>query len=168
MAVQELSHVSGIAEQHENIPDYLTEILTFSPEEGQKLVVLPRVGTGDEAGVPIYGKLYDEDGNELPIDTHVVLKYDAPTLNEPRAVSDERENIRPYRNLSIPQQQDRDFIDRMKHKLLGAGVIVRHIDELQVAIESSEVIDWDASELYIDENAIRQVPEHADVDLGGN
>lgn len=168
MAVQELSHVSGIAEQHENVADLMTEILAFQPEEGQKLVILPSVKTGDEAGIPIYGKLRDSDGNELPIDTHVVLRYDAPTLNEARAVSDERENIRPYRNLDVPDQQDRDFIDRMKHKLLGRGVIVRHIDEFQVAIESSEVIDWDESELYIDENAIRQVPEHADVDLGGN
>ncbi|WP_435119096.1 hypothetical protein [Halolamina sp. C58] len=140
------------AEERENVTGQMTEILALSPNDGLRLI-LSNIVDGME-GIPIYANLVGQDGDPLPLDTKLVLRWDAPHLDQPQVVSFALDNIRQYRTLSIKEQQNEDFRDRTRNELKGRTLTVEDNEEVQVAVLSSEVIDWAASEVYIDENAV--------------
>jgi len=128
------------------------------PENGLMLQIVGNVARGKEAGVPVYADLRDSNDDPLPLGTSVRFEFESPGDRQRQAVSEVRDNIQPYRNLSIRDQQDEDYVDSVKVQLLGSALNVRDIDTLYVSIESSAQIDWSNSRLYIEGNAVTEVP----------
>lgn len=152
-----ISHLSDIVELHENTPGELTPILTIKPEEGTVIGFLNRVPQGDATGMPLFMRLLDTDGDNLPVDTTLVLTARQPGDSRFAPVSIKEDNISPYVNKSITEQQDSQHIDSVKVELRGRAVNVRDVDEFAIEIESDRQIDWDAgSEVYFDRNAVRE------------
>lgn len=137
-----LSNISDIATQEQNTTGTMTPILTIGPEDGTFLKIVNRVARGDEIGVPIYAGLLDSGGNPLPDDTRMALRFEAPADDGPTVVSVPLENIRAYNDLSIQEQQNEEYVDRVKHQIKGEALGVRDVDKMEVAIESSAQIDW--------------------------
>jgi hypothetical protein len=154
-----LSNISKEATEQTNTAGLMTTILSITPDDGMVIRVNGNVKKGDERGVPIYAELRDSNDDPLPDDTEVVLRYKAPSMEEPRAVSVPMKDILTYNIQALKDQQDRDIIDAVKHVLKGRALQVRDIDELQVAIDSSTVIDWANSRLHFEENAVDEFPE---------
>ncbi len=140
------------AEETTNRTDIMSEILAFSPHDGLRMVVENFVD--GKAGIPIYLSLQDTDGNDLPLDTEVTVRFDAPHLDSPQVVAYTLSNIRQYRSLDIKEQQSEDYRDRTRVELKGSRLVVEDTEEMQIAIDSSEEIDWDNSEAYVDESAV--------------
>jgi hypothetical protein len=134
-----------------NVTGQRTPILSFTPIDGMMLAL--RGSSSGGVGIPIYAKLMDSNGDDLPLDTELVLRYDAPHLDQPKVVSHKLSNLRVYRGLSIKEQQNADYRDRTRIELKGSMLEVRDIDEVQIAINSSKEIDWSKSRVYIDEQA---------------
>jgi len=134
-------------------------ILEISPDDGLFLNFdQARVTRGSQRGIPIYAKLRDSNGDPLPLGTSIRVQYEPPGSDTDRStISEVRDNIQPYHNLSIRDQQDEEFIDAVKIPL-DAPVNVRSVDTLHISIESSTEIDWDESQLYIEGNAVVEVP----------
>lgn len=156
----DLSHTSSIATQETNKTGVMTPILTWVPTEGTAIEVVDSVKTGDEEGFPVYAKLYDSNGNELPQDTELAFQYKSATGEDRNTVTKKYKNISTYRSLSFVDQQNSEYIDRVKHVLEGEAerLVVRYIDELHVSIDSSKQIDWSqGSRLIVDPNAVNQL-----------
>lgn len=138
------------ATERTNAVDQLTSILDFSPIDGMVLEISNLGG----AGFPLALDLEDSNGDDLPQDTKVVIRYDAPHLDQPRVVSETLSNIQTYRTLSIKEQQNEEYIDQTRISLKGRALRVRDIDDVQIAIESDTQIDWANSRAYIDKRAV--------------
>ncbi|UWG46580.1 VP7/VP16-like Major capsid protein [Halanaeroarchaeum sp. HSR-CO] len=165
---KQISNAHEYADERTNVTGQMTPILGVSPDEGLALIIRGMVAAGSDRGIPIFADLQDSNGDPLPEDTEIALRYDAPGLDQPQVVSFIWDHIRPYRSLSINEQMDEDkYLDQTKHVLKNTDqalrkgevpqVNVRDIDELQVAINSSVQIDWSNSKLYFDRNAVREV-----------
>jgi hypothetical protein len=131
------------ATEETNVTGQMTSILGLSPVDGLMLVIMNRAQGG--AGIPMYAELKDSNGNDLPLDTEVVLRWDAPHLDQPMVVSETLRNIRPYRTLSLTDQQSDDYRDRTRIGLKGRALEVLDTQSVEVAINSSEQIDWSNS-----------------------
>ena len=129
-----------------------TPILTFQPVDGLRMVVRNRAD--GKAGIPMIAELQDSSGNDLPLDTELVLRWDAPHLDQPQVVSETLRNIRVYRDLTLTEQQNEDYRDRTRIKLKGKAVEVHDIEEFEVAILSSTQIDWANSRLQFEGDAV--------------
>lgn len=140
------------AEEQTNVTGQMTAILAFSPIDGMKMDVSNIVD--GQTGVPVYLNLKDSAGNDLPMDTELTVRWDAPHLDQPQVVAFTLSNIRQYRTLSIKDQQNEDYRDRTRVELKGAELTVEDTEEMQIAIECSDQIDWANSEAYVDENAV--------------
>lgn len=156
--MEDLSNIHEYATEETNTTGQPDPILEISPESGIFLRIVNAVARGSEAGVPIYASLQDSSSNDLPLDTSLRLEYEAPSDEQRNRVSEVRDNIQPYRNLTIQEQQDEDFVDSVKLPLLGSQVNVRDIDSLYVTIDSGTQIDWSNSQLYIEGNAVNKGP----------
>lgn len=166
---RELSNASDVATEHENVAGRESEILTIQPDEGTGLVVDGMVAKGSEKGLPIFGKFYAQDGSEMPLDTTLAWQFEAPGDDDPTTVTFPFSNIRPYRTMSIKEQQNAENIDAVKHVLKGTDralandempqVAVGHLDELRLVAESSKVIDWSHPDtrVYLYKNAVTEV-----------
>jgi len=164
---KQLSNATSYADERQNVPDVMSPILTFTPEDGLMLVIRGMVSAGSERGFPIYMDLRDSNGDPLPEDTQLAFKYKAPGMDDAQTVTHPLDHIRPWTALSLEQQQDEEYIDRVKTILKNTDVAlqrgevpdlrVRDIDELRVSIESSAQVDWTNSRLYVDRNAVREV-----------
>lgn len=165
---KQISNAHEYATEETNVTGQMTPILGVSPDQGLTLIFRGMVAAGSDKGIPIYADLQDSNGDPLPEDTEIALRYDAPGLDQPEVVSFPWDHIRPYRSLTINEQMDEDkYLDRTKHVLKNTdqalergevpAVNVRDIDELQVAAESSAQIDWTNSKLYFDRNAVQEV-----------
>lgn len=152
-----LSNISTIATEETNTTGELTSILTVTPDDGTNLVLRGAVPRGDQVGIPIFAKLKDSAGDDLPQDTTIALRYEDPLMDSPQVVSFPQDHIRPYNSLSIQDQQNEEFIDSVKHELKGQALVVDDVDVLEVAIESSEQIDWANSQLTFADNAVKEV-----------
>jgi len=152
--MQDLSNISDSATELTNVVGVVSPIIEFSPGDGLFFEILNRAARGNAPGVPVYAKLRDSNGDPLPLDTTLRWQYEAPGDSEPRSVSETRDNIQPYNNLSITQQQDEEYIDAVKIPLKGSTLRVRDIDSLYLSIESSEEIDWSNSQLYVEGSAV--------------
>lgn len=149
-----LSNISAIATEETNTTGTMTPILTIEPKDGTFLKIVNQVARGDEMGVPIYADLRDGGDNALPDDTRVAIRFEAPADDGPTVVSVPLENIRAYNDLSITDQQNEEYVDRVKHELKGSALGVRDVDKAEVAIESSAQIDWSNSRLQFEEKAV--------------
>jgi len=54
----------------------------------------------------------------------------------------------------VKEQQNEEFIDRVKNVLKGNALVVDDVDRMYVALESSAQIDWSNSRLQFDESAV--------------
>ena len=149
---------SDVATEKTNVTGVLTPILEIDPEDGTTLVVKNGVERGQQSrGVPIYAILEDSNGDPLPRDTEVAIEFQGPTDDKPSVVSVPRQNIRPYNSLTIQEQQNTEYVDRVKHVLNGEALVIEDVETAYVSIESSEQIDWSNSRLQFDESAVVEV-----------
>jgi len=157
--MQDISNVHDDAIELVNDPGQLSPIMSFSPESGLFFRLLNRVNRGKDAGVPIYFKLRDSDGDLLPVGTSVAVKFETPSDEQAHIVSEVRDNIQPWLNLSIRDQQEAEYIDSVKVPLKGRALTVRDIDTAYIVVDSTAEVDWSNSELYIEGNAITESPK---------
>jgi len=158
MAQKTVSNLSDIATEETNATGELTPILTIDPDNGTRLRLSNNVPMGSSEGLPIYAKLQDSNGDDLPTDTSLILRAVRPTDDSPVAVSTAEDNIAVWNQLSVADQRDEDNIDSVKIELSGSSVNIRDKDELRVEIESSVEIDWSNSELYFARQAVEELP----------
>ena len=152
-----LGDVSKYVTTQTNTTDQLTPVLTISPKDGVGVLIRNAVAMGDKAGLPIYGKFLDSNGNPLPANTRVAIGYKAPTDETIQVVSDPKSNIGSYIKNSVSDQQDERKVDAVKHQLKGSKLEVRDIDEAYILIDSSTQIDHSQSEIYFEESALAEV-----------
>ncbi|WP_436924962.1 hypothetical protein [Halosimplex amylolyticum] len=133
------------ATEEQNVTGQMTPILTLSPIDGLKLILEQRAD--GESGIPMYAELKDSNGDDLPLDTELVLRWDAPGKTQPEVVSEKLENIRPWRTLSLTEQQNTDYEDQTRIDLNGRRLEVLDIQNFEVAIRSSEQISWPNSRI---------------------
>ena len=158
MARKQLSHLSDEATQENNTAGVTTPILTATPDQGTAFRLLAAVSVGKAAGLPIYFDLRDSNDDPLPVDTSFVLRVLRPTDDEPVTVSVKEDNIAPWNNLSVAEQRNEDNVDAVKIELKGDRVNVRDKDTLRFELESSVVIDWSNSELYVEREGVIEQP----------
>jgi len=158
-----LSNISSEATEVTNTTGVLTPILELQPEDGLVLILLNMVAKGDEAGIPIAARLQDSNENDLPLDSDFALGFEAPSDDDFTVVSEVRDNIEPYRQLSLKEQFNERFIDATKTELKGDAtrLVARDVDTIYVLVDSSSQIDWSNSRLTINEKAVREVSEDA-------
>ncbi|WP_435062395.1 hypothetical protein [Halobaculum sp. EA56] len=139
------------ATEQQNVAGQTTPILSFSPIDGMELEISNMGG----AGFPVQFKLYDSNGDQLPLDTEVYVRWDAPHLDQPQVVSYKLSNIGTFRRLSIKEQQNEEYRDRTRIELKGTSLVVEDIEDVEIAINSSAVVDWSqGSEFYFDDKAV--------------
>lgn len=152
---ENIDYLDDRVTQQTNVPDVRTPILEIDPERGTKIVVKNRVPVGTAPGVPVYAKLQDASGNDLPTDTELVFTATRPEDNDFNAVSETRGNISFYNNNSISEQQSTEKVDQAKIELDGE-LHIRDVDQLNIEAEGSVEIDWNNSELFIDRRAVEE------------
>jgi hypothetical protein len=142
------------ATENTNVTGQLTSILDLEPVDGLRLVLSNLVYGG--AGIPIYAVLQDSGGNDLPLDTELALRWYTPSLDQPQVVSEIRRNIRPYRTLTLNEQQNEEYREQVRTELKNSAseLVVTDIERLEVAINSSAQIDWANSRLAFDRKAV--------------
>jgi hypothetical protein len=151
-----LNHNSDIVTQETNTTGELTPILTVDPTDGTLIRLFNMVAQGAAAGLPIYASLQDSNGNDLPVDTTMVLSAKQPGDSRRQTVSVEEDNISTYLNKTVAEQQNVDNIDAVKHELQGKAVNIRDVDDLAVEINSSAQIDWSNSSLYVERSGVEE------------
>jgi hypothetical protein len=166
---RELSNVSDIATEHENIAGRESAILTIQPKDGRAVVINGMVDNGESKGFPVFAKLVAQDGEPMPLETNLAWQFESPGDDDPTTVTFPLTNIRAYRTLSIEDQQNNENIDAVKHVIKGTDaalaegtmpqIAVGHLDELSLVAESEKVIDWDHPDtrVYIGRHAVTEV-----------
>ena len=136
------------ATEQTNVTGQMTPILGFSPNDGLLLTIRGGIG------IPLVMDLRDPNGDQLPLDTKVRVEYDAPHLDTRQVVSETLSNIQAWRTLSVKEQQNEEYRDRTRVGLKDGykAVEVRDIDELALSVESSKVVDWSQSRVYVDKD----------------
>jgi hypothetical protein len=153
-----LSNVSSVAEEQQNTTGVLDPILAIQPENGTRLVIQNAVERGQQTlGVPVYGEFRDSDGNPIPLESRLALQFEQPADDSPSVISEPFENVRPYRSLDLKEQQNTDYVDRVKHVLRGKGLVVGDNDTLYVSVESSAQVDWSNTRVQFAESAVTEV-----------
>lgn len=156
--MQDISNLHEFATERTNTTGLRTPILEISPDDGLALVFNNNSARGTEEGIPVYADLRDSNDNQLPLDTELLFEFERPGNDSDRnRVSEVKDNIQSINNLSIKEQQDYEFIDAVKIPLLGDAVIVRDIDSLFISITSTEEIDYDNSQIYIEGSTVDEV-----------
>ena len=138
------------ATEKTNITGQMTEIVTWSPIDGIQLTLFNRGG-----GIPFQMDLRDSNDDPLPLDTELEITYDAPHLQRPQTVSETLGNIGTYNRLSIKEQQNEEYVEQTRIELNGVKLEIRSIDEVSVAVESSEQVDWANSRVFVDKQNVR-------------
>lgn len=140
------------ATQRTNDTGRMTEILELSPIDGLVLQILNQAGDVD-----FFANLRDSNGDELPNDTELVFRFDGPAQEQPMHVSEKLSNIGVYNRLTLAQQQDDEYSSRIGIEFKGRGVSATQIETVELAIKSSEQIDWSNSQVEIDRDSARTV-----------
>jgi len=157
---KQLSNISSEATKLTNTTDRLTPILEWVPDSGLAWVIENVVERGDQTlGIPIFAELKSGANTDLPQNTTIALGFEGPNDDQPQVVSEKKTNIRPYNSLSIQEQQNDEFIDRVKHVLKGNALVVEDVDSFYVLVDASAQISWSDSRLTIDENAVSEVKD---------
>lgn len=148
-----------------NDAGHLTPILTYSPPQGTWLRIFNNVAQGVAEGLPIFLDLRDANGNKLPQNTHVVLRAKYAGMSRPVEVSTTLQSISFWNMNTITEQQNSEQYDHSKVELEypeASGrknedrehVDIRDIDEFQVAIEGSTVVDMSQSTVEFESDGI--------------
>jgi hypothetical protein len=135
------------ATENQNTTGEWSPIVSWEPKAGLK-ILLENMAEG-KGGVPIYAEFQDSGGSDLPRDTEIRIQWDTPSNDQPQVVSEVRRDIRPWRTLSLTEQQDSDYRDRTRLELKGAAVETMDFEDLEFAIKSSTQIDWSNSRLAL-------------------
>lgn len=153
-----ISNISDVTTERTNTVGVLTPILEIDPEDGTSIVLINAVERGQQsAGIPIIADLRDGANDPLPEDTRVAVEFERPNDDNPTVVSIPFEDIRPYNTLSISDQQNEEYIDRIKHRLKGSALEIEDVDSAYISIESSAQIDWANSQLQVVPEAVEEV-----------
>lgn len=151
-----LSNISNEATEVVNAPDVLTPILEIQPDDRMFLRILNAVAAGNQVGVPIYADLKSQAGGDMPLNTTLTLQFLRNGATSPETIADTLDNIRPWRSLSISEQESEEYIDSVKVNLRGESVTAGDADKILVSVNSAEKIDWGSSQLYIENDAVRE------------
>lgn len=154
-----LSNISTEATEETNTPGVLTPILRIQPEDGLALILQNSVQVGKERGIPFVANLEDTNGDDLPLDSDLAIGFKRPGDDDFSVVSEVRDNIEPFRQLSLTEQRDEQLVDATKIQLKqGADrLVARDVDEILILLESSAEIDYSNSRVSLNENAVREV-----------
>lgn len=151
--------------REENAAGHMTPIVVHEPPRGTKMQLQNAVQRGQRTwGVPVTAKLYDSNGDLLPIDSEFRFEVLTAGSSDPIAVSRDVEDISTWNNLTVAEQGNTDHIDATKVELAEPedrggdrlqAVTWRDIDQFRVSLLSSEVVDWtQGSQLSIDPSAV--------------
>jgi hypothetical protein len=152
-----LSNISDVTTERTNTPNTLTPIMEIEPDDGTAIVISNMVERGEEMGVPIFANLKDSNDDDLPAGTRMAITFEGPNDESPSVVSEPFDNIRPYRGLEVKEQQNEEFIDRVKHVLGGQALVIEDVDKAYVSIESDKQIDWQYSRVQFSQKAVQEV-----------
>ena len=149
-----------------NTPDvgHMDPLFTFSPDQGLFVRILAAIAAGSEAGVPVYMKLRDTNGNLLPVSTEAVIQVKRAGEQSYHDITERLTNIAHYNQASITKQRNVENIDSSKLVLQypeGSGkqgspshVDIRDIDDLAFSVNSSTQADPAQCEVYVDNKAL--------------
>jgi len=153
-----ISNISDVTTERTNTVGVLTPILEIDPEDGTSIVLINAVERGQQsAGIPIIADLRDGNDDPLPEDTQMAVEFERPNDDDATVVSIPFEDIRPYNTLSISDQQNEEYIDRVKHRLKAPGLEIEDVDSAYISIKSSAQIDWANSQLQVVPEAVEEV-----------
>ena len=154
---------SDYVETAENVPasPIPTPILDVSPDRGLFLRLVNHVAKGESIGIPLYMKLRDSAGNDLPPTTAVFLAVKRNGDELPVRVSEKRGNISFWTSNDITTQRDVDNVDGSKIVLSDGqqardALNVRDVDDLFLMVDGPTAIDHANSEIYVDSSAVQQ------------
>lgn len=143
------------ATEETNVTGQRTGIIEWQPKDGLVLEIRNIVA----GGVPVYMKLRDSNGDELPRDTEVTVRFDAPRLDSPSVVSEVITNIGVWNRLTLSEQQNEEYERQVTVDLEGRGLRVTDIETVEIAVDSSVQVDWANSQVEIDRQAVNIVSE---------
>lgn len=153
-----------VKEKLTNIAGQMSPVLRVSPDRGNLIRVMNMVTRGEQIGVPVYMKLKDQNGNDLPVDTVCQWEYSPSNSDSRYRVSRQVSNLGFYNNNTLSEQTDADKIDRTKQTLtepeFQGQEPVRFlqwtdIEDLFFSIKSAAQIDWNESTFEVDPSAIK-------------
>lgn len=165
----DISNISDQATERTNSAGVLTPILEYQPIDGVTTILKNAVEKGDQRlGFPVFAELYNTNGNLIDPKSRLAFGFEAANADSFEVVTVPFDQVRPYNTLDVKEQQNEEFIDRVKHKLklpsgfdgnpAGAGFTVDHTDTLYVLLESPDQIDWSqGSRLQVYEDAVTEV-----------
>lgn len=154
---------SDLVTKKTNVVDQMTPILQVSPDRGNAVRVLNMVARGQATGVPVYMKLKDSNGNDMPVDTALQWEFSPSNTDSRYKISRRLSNIAQYNNNTIAKQTDVDRIDTFKQVLtepeFRGSSPVQHfqwsdIEDVFVSIKSSAQIDWSQSKFEVEPSAV--------------
>ncbi|QSG06465.1 hypothetical protein [Halapricum desulfuricans] len=146
-----------------NVVNQMTPILQISPDRGNAIRILNTVARGQSIGVPVYMKLKDANGDDLPVDTSLQWEFSPSNSDQRYKISRRLSNIAQYNNNTIAQQTDVDRIDTFKQVLTepefrGSSPVDffqwTDIEDVYVSIKSSAQIDHSESKFEVEPSAV--------------
>jgi hypothetical protein len=167
--VFQLTNTSEIAEEQQNTAGQRDNILTVQPKDGTAIILKGMVQQGEDPGIPIFGSFYNQAGDPIDQRSALSLRFESPGDDDAQTVTHPLTNLLPYNSLDIPQQQDTEKVDRVKHVIKGTEnaladgempqVVVGHLDQLHLTLESDDVIDWShlMTKVYFARQAVEEV-----------
>lgn len=142
-----------------------SKVLGVDPDRGRFVRLLnnlPKTGT---LGIPVYLKLRDSNGDHIPANSSAYLSLKLSGMESAVRISEKKGNLSHYLSNDITTQRDVDNVDAACFELQQPeteggdpvrSITVRDIDEAFINVDSSEVIDWTQSEVYIDTDAVKE------------
>ena len=144
-------------------------VVKIKPERGLFIRIANAIAKASRMGVPVYSKLRDTDGNHIPTNTSAYFALEVQGMEEPVKVSEKKGNLSFYATNDITTQRDTDNVDGALFELQEpetqggepvSALRVRDIDRLYLSIESSEQIDWEQSQLFIEGSTVNESPKN--------
>lgn len=165
----QLTNTSEVAEERQNAAGQRDPILTIQPEDGTALIISGMVNQGEDPGIPIFASFYNQNGDPIDQRSDLSLRFESPGDDDPTTVTHPITNLHSYNSMDIPEQQDTEKVDQVKHVIKGTEnalangdmprIVVGHLDELHLSLESDDVIDWDhpMTKVYFARQAVEEV-----------
>jgi hypothetical protein len=167
--MRDLTNTHEEATEKENTAGQEDPILTIQPEDGTGLVIKGMVEKGSGKGFPLFGSFYNQNGDPIDARSELSMKYETPGADDRKTVTFPLTNLSSYNSLSIPEQQDAEKIDQVKHVIKGTDralannsmpkIGIGHLDKLHLVLDSEDVIDWDhpKTKVYFARQAVEEV-----------
>lgn len=140
-------------------------VVRISPDRGMFITILNEIAKTSRPGVPVYMKLRDSTGSQLPPDTEAYFSLKLQGMEEPVKVSKKKGNISFYVSNDLTVQRDVDNVDNAVFRLqkpeneggdVVGSITVRDIDSMEFKVDGSAQIDWSQSEWYVDDEAAEE------------